>query len=182
MSRCTRRRHSSSAVRGAALAAAALCGMCLAAPLRAAQCSIQTTGLSFATYDPLAPAADTANGTVRLICSATKNIESRNGFSALLTLSAGSSGSYAARTLRTAADTLRYNLYLDAAYTTVFGDGSGGSLASTLCYRGSRRDPCGGSGLTSGTPHDVTVYGRIPAGQDVAPGGFIDNLIATVTF
>lgn len=169
-------------MRGAALAVVALCGMCLAAPLRAAQCSIQTTGLSFGTYDPLGPAADTANGTLRLTCSATKNNERRNGFSASIALSTGSSGSYAARTLRTAADTLRYNLYLDAAYTTVFGDGTGGSLASSLCYRGSRRDPCGGSGLASGTPHNVTVYGRIPAGQDIAPGGFIDNLVATVTF
>lgn len=182
MSHCTRHRFSSPVMRVAALALVALCGLCLAAPLRAAQCSIQTTGLSFGTYDPLAAAADTANGTLRVTCNATKNRERRNGFSATVTLSAGSSGSYAARTLRTATDTLRYNLYLDAAYTTVFGDDSGGSLASPLCYRGSRRDPCGGSGLASGTPHSVTVYGRIPAGQDVAPGGFIDNLVATVAF
>ncbi|HEX7112095.1 MAG TPA: spore coat U domain-containing protein [Mizugakiibacter sp.] len=182
MSRHKLRRLSSPMARCAVLTAIALGGMCLAAPLRAAQCSIQTSGLTFGTYDPLAPAADAANGTLRLTCNAIKNKEKRNGFSATVTLSAGSSGSYAARTLRTTADTLRYNLYLDAALTTVFGDGTGGSLASSLCYRGNRRDPCGGSGLTSGTPHNVTVYGQIPAGQDVAPGGFIDNLVATVIF
>ncbi|GAP66690.1 putative lipoprotein [Mizugakiibacter sediminis] len=163
---------------GAAVIACAL----LAMPARGAQCSFSTAGLGFGVYDPLAAGADTANGTLTVTCSARTGGERRNGFTATLSLSIGSSGSYAARTLRGGGDVLRYNLYLDAAYTTVFGDGSAGTLPMTLCYRGSRRDPCGGGGLTAGVAHSITVYGNLPPAQDVAPGSYADNLVATLTF
>lgn len=180
--RSSHRPSTSPRARCVACAVIAFCALCFGAPLWAATCSVSTTGLGFGVYDPLASTAATANGALTVTCSATKNNELRNGFWGLLTLSTGSSGSYAARTLRTATDTLRYNLYADAAYSTVLGDGSGGSQAQMLCYRGSRRDPCGGNGLNGGSPHNVTVYGQIPAGQDVGPGGFVDNLVATIAF
>lgn len=158
-------------------------GGLLASPLlHAAQCGFTTSGLAFGPYDPLAAGNDVASGSITVTCSALTGRERNRGFIATLALSTGSSGSYAARTLRSASDTLRYNLYLDAAYTTVFGDDTAGTQLVRLCYRGRRGDPCGGAGLAAGTPHTVPVYGRIPASQDVASGGFIDNLVATVSF
>jgi spore coat protein U-like protein len=41
--------------------------------------------------------------------------------------STGSSGTYALRTLRSGANVLNYNLYFDAAYTQVRGDGTNGT-------------------------------------------------------
>ena len=68
-------------------------------------------------------------------------------------------------------NTLNYNLYRDAARTTIWGDGSGGTSffqVSVLPLL-----------PTSGT---VTVYGRIPALQDAHTGSYSDSIVATITF
>jgi spore coat protein U-like protein len=83
-------------------------------------------------------------------------------------LSTGSSGSYAARTLRSGAFELPYNLYLDAARTQVWGDGSAGTFTD------------------SPNPGNVTrtipVYGRIPPLQDAAAGTYSDTIVVTFVF
>ena len=39
-----------------------------------------------------------------------------------------------------------------------------------------------GNAGQSGQPFTVPVYGRLPAGQDIGGGSYIDTLIETVTF
>jgi spore coat protein U-like protein len=67
---------------------------------------------------------------------------------------------------------LSYNLYMSAAYSNVWGDGSG---STTLIN--------GGALLSVGTTvTDCTVYGRIPAGQDSAAGSFLDTIVVTLNY
>jgi spore coat protein U-like protein len=78
------------------------------------------------------------------------------------------------RTLRSGANTLNYNLYFDAAFTQIRGDGTGGSQQ-------------GGATLTvsSGTRTASTtsvIYGQIPALQDPAAGSYADTIVVTLTY
>jgi len=149
---------------------------CAAFAAQAGDCTISTTPISLGTYDPLAGGAPLdSTGTVRVQCSATTILEGLFGVNVSIALSQGSSGSYAARTLRQApASTMQYNLYTSAARTTVWGNGSGGT------------GTVGGAvgGLFSGqpSPRNFTIYGRVPPGQDPRLGPHSDTITVTVTF
>ena len=67
-------------------------------------------------------------------------------------------------------DQLAYNLYLDAARTVVWGDGSGG----TSVYANAR--PPNNQWVT------VTVYARVGSGQDVTVGSYTDSIVATILY
>ncbi len=120
-------------------------------------CSVTSaTSLAFGTYDPFSTAAVLVSGFVRHRCA--KPALPR------ISLSAGSGASFAPRRMRSAIDVLAYNLYLDAACTQVWGDGSAGTREYIAVTQNA----------------DVPVYGRIPAGQDVSAGTYGD--VVTVTF
>jgi spore coat protein U-like protein len=87
-----------------------------------------------------------------------------------ISLSTGQSGTYSARALRKGAESLLYNLFLNPGLTSVWGNGSGG----TQIY--SRSRPPFNSDV------DLTVYGSVPAGQDVSSGSYSDTISATINF
>jgi spore coat protein U-like protein len=64
-------------------------------------------------------------------------------------------------------DLLNYNLFTDAARSAVWGDGTQGT--STLSSKVQRNKPW-----------VATVYGRIPAGQNVPVGLYSDTLTVTI--
>ncbi len=140
----------------AVLAAAAAPGAVLAAP----KCTFGTaSNLGFGPYDPIsAPAAD-GTSTLTYQCPPGQGVR--------ITLDAGSSGSFAARTMRLGVEVLRYNLYLDAARTTIWGDGSGGS------------SPGPGVTTRAGSTTTAWVFGRIDAGQDAVAGAYSDTIRVT---
>ena len=143
------------------LAAAAL----LASSPAYGACTASTTAVSFGTYDTLSPANDDSAGTVLADCNAGE----RN---LVVSISGGSSGSIAARTLRNGAITLNYNLYTTAARNVIFGDGVTGSTVVMNFVNSS-----------GGVRHyDATVYGRIPPLQAVGAGLYTDVVTVTVTF
>ena len=72
--------------------------------------------------------------------------------------------------MKKGAETLTYNLFRDAAFTTVWGDGSG----TTGQYQ------IGNPPNNTDVP--LTVYGRVPALQDVSAGSYSDTVIATINF
>src|SRR4029077_19262180 len=84
-------------------------------------------------------------------------------------ISRGSANSYD-RSMVSDHDKLRYNVYLDAAHTTVWGDGS-----SNTDYYLDRRPP-NDSAVT------VPIYGHIFPLQDVAAGNYVDVLEITILF
>jgi spore coat protein U-like protein len=132
-----------------------------AAPAFADNCSITTQPMAFGAYDPVTASAplDTT-GNVEVLCNQLNLV--------LVTLDQGS-GSYAQRTLRQAGEVLNYNLYTDAARSSVWGDGNYGTdFGFDLCFR---KTAC-----------DFTIYGRIPAAQDVGVGTYIDTIGVTIYF
>jgi len=133
----------------------------------ASHCSVSTNNYSFGNYDPMSPLPTNVTGTnlISVTCNG-------NG-SATITvdLSTGSSGVYFPSRQMTAAfttDVLKYNLYTSASLTTVWGDGSGGSGDVVIPY-------------AMGTSN-FTVYGQIPAQQNIGAGSYTDTITVTVTF
>ena len=136
------------------------------APARAdIRCSIKNvTPVSFSTYDVFGTSPQDAQGTVTYSCL---GVGPRT---VTIDLSSGSSGLFNPRTMMSTGNALPYNLVLDSACTTIWGDGSGGS----------RR--YGPFNPPNNTPVVVLIYGRIPPGQNVAPGSYVDAVTLTLNF
>jgi spore coat protein U-like protein len=152
---------------GQANAATATANLSVSATV-AATCSISTTALGFGAYDPVgANNASPLDGTGTVVVTCT------NGASAALTLGqgtnagTGSTDAVPVRRMKDAAGAfLTYSLYQDAGHATIWGNTPATSVAQT----------------GSGTAASVTVYGRVPAGQNVGSGTYTDTVVATVTF
>lgn len=124
------------------------------AQLSFCSCTVTATGISFGNYIPVDSASNNSSGTVRVQCTLLLALAG----SFTVDLSTGSSASYAQRTLRNGASILNYNLYLDAARSQILGNGTGGSSRITYNFA-----------ALLGVDQSFTVYGRIPAGQNVPP-------------
>ena len=139
---------------------ACACALALGSPLaRSAGCTVSTSGLNFGNYDVFSPLNDDITATVNVDCP------SDTAYS--IWLSSGS-GTFSSRTLRNGSLLLGYNLYLDPTHLTIWGDGSAGT--GTV------------SGTGTGSNIATTVYGRIPAGQNVSVGPYADVVTITVNF
>ena len=149
--------------------------LCLAPPCRAAttvNCTVSAGGIAFGIYNPLNTVANASTGTLKVTCNGS-GTGSAN-VTVNVSLSTGMSGSYATRRMFSGTNTLNYNIYWSTAYTQIMGDGSGGSFAGTA---GPFVVPAGGSNFATGT-----MYGLIPASQDVVPGSYADVITVTVTY
>jgi spore coat protein U-like protein len=62
---------------------------------------------------------------------------------------------------------LGYALYTDSGYSLIWDDIGGANV---------------NSGTGNGSAQNYTVYGKIPTGQYLAPGGYTDTVIATVSY
>jgi spore coat protein U-like protein len=134
-----------------------------ASPVRAACQVSNVSALAFGSYNVLSPTDKTITGSF--------NVRNCSGGARTYTatFSAGN-GTLAARALRSGVNTLGYNIYKDAAYTQILGSGSGGTATIANTNSG------------SGTGPTHTLYGLIPAGQDVPAGSYTDTLTITITF
>jgi spore coat protein U-like protein len=119
------------------------------------------TGLAFGAYDAIA-----VNRTTPLDTTGQLAYRCR-GVTALVTLSAGGGGSgFAPRRLQQGAQRLGYNLYLDAARTQIWGDGTAGTQ-TYLAPRGR---------------NTLVIYGRVFPGQTPPAGTYSDTIVATLNF
>jgi spore coat protein U-like protein len=153
----------------------ALLGAFAGAGARAAttvSCTVTAGSIAFGIYNPLATASNASSGSLRIDCSG-KGTGSAQ-VTANLTLSAGLSGSFATRKMFSGANTLNYNIFWSTAYNQIMGDGTGGSFGGSA---GPFTVPAGGTNSATGT-----MYGLIPASQDVAPGSYLDTIVVTVTY
>lgn len=124
-------------------------------------CTINATDMAFPARGVLASAV-TASSQITVRCT------NANAFS--VALNGGSvGGNVLARKMKhtTAADTVNYQLFQDAAYATIWGDASGGTPQA---------------GVGTGANQIFTVYGRVPAQPTPRPGVYRDVITATVTF
>ncbi len=125
-------------------------------------CTISAGALSFGAYNTLAVTAQDGTATLSVACT--------TGASAPIALGFGVNGTTTQRKLTDGAATpnlLSYDLYTDAAHTAVWGNTAG---TNDRAYTG------------TGAADTVTVYGRIPAGQNVPAGSYTDTVQATITF
>lgn len=130
-------------------------------------CSVSTTSVSFGTYDPTSAVPKDTSGTVAVNCTGLVSLFGSVEISA----SAGSSGDATQRTLRQGANSLNYNLYVDAARTVVFGNGTTGTQTITSPLNGL---------LIFG--QSSVIYGRIPARQRPAAGSYSDTVVITIVY
>lgn len=138
----------------------------LAAPAAQAaeanRCVVSVTPVQFGTYNPLLPGDTRTTGIVTYNCTQSRPIS--------IALSRGGASFYDRR-MGQVPNALRYNLYLDAAGTMVWGDGSGGSQA----YRDPAPPP--------DTNVSVPIYGRVPARQRQVHVGVVDDsLVVTINY
>lgn len=129
-----------------------------------ALCTGSTTPISFGNYNVFSPTPVTTMATLTVTCDEAPppNVTMQFGPSP-------TSGVHNPRQMKhaTLPDTLIYNIYTDAAGTTVWGDGTGGT---TVVVRK----------VTRGRPAVVSAYGVIPALQNVSAGAYGDVVTVTI--
>jgi spore coat protein U domain-containing protein, fimbrial subunit CupE1/2/3/6 len=128
----------------------------------APSCTISTTSVNFGSYNVFTGSATDSTGTVTIDCNG-------GAHNIVVTLSKGASSSFNPRTMTKGSEALSYNLFSDAARTSIWGDGSGGTSTYT-------------NANPPNAPFNVTVYGRVPAGQDVSAGVYSDTVSAVINF
>jgi spore coat protein U-like protein len=156
------------------LAALALLAFAPAA-LAAAVCTITSSTLAFGNYDVLDPAPTDSTTGITIICVRNPP-PAFETVSYTLTLSVGG-GTYANRTMANGANTIGYNLYTSPTMTpaTIWGDGTGGSTVVAASML-----PLSGQNRIRIATH--TIYGRIPARQDVRVGTYTGSVVLTMNY
>ena len=159
-----------------AVKAAITLWLCVTATNAAAtpSCNVSTPGLAFGSYDVFAVGATNGNATLTVSCDLNPPPGNAD-VSYTISLATGRSNSFVQRQMKSGANAFGYNLYTTNAYSVVWGDGTG----STTTVSGSMR-------LKNTNPSQSnthTVYGQIPALQDVAVASdYQDNVTVTVTY
>ena len=137
----------------------------LVAPLYGGNCRwiTEPAAMAFGTYSVF--------GTLNVASTSMYDLRCNPNTSGRVTLSTGGAGTFTPRTMASGGNTADYNLYLDAAGVTIWGDNSGGSVSYDVY---------------NGTPGDKTftdfIYGIVPFGQDLAPGTYTDTVFATLSW
>lgn len=122
-----------------------------------AECTMNVQSVIFGNYDVFDNTHLDGAGNVNVICDAASSYT--------ISLSPGN-GTFTNRVLLNSQNELIYNLFVDAARTIVWGDGTGSSTTV--------------SGTEADTNH--TVYSRIPARQNVQVGNYQDSVTITLVF
>jgi spore coat protein U-like protein len=125
------------------------------------QCSINVTNVNFGSYDVFNTTSTTSTGSITYDCS----LANPSPTSITIDLSQGNSSAYNSRQLRSVNDSLNYNLYLDAAGNSIWGDGT-----NSQNY------------INSALTGTVTIYGIIPARQNAKVGTYTDSITTTINF
>lgn len=130
-------------------------------------CTIDTTALAFANYDPVTGAASDGEAAVAVKCSrgAMTSITLGQGVNA----AAGSTDLVPARRMKNGSspETLSYALYQDPARTVAWGN----TAATGATYVPASREET-----------TIPVFGRIAGHQDVNDGEYTDVVVATIQF
>jgi spore coat protein U-like protein len=148
-----------------------LLGLLLGSPAMlhaASSCSLSSTGLSFGNFNLLDSAPRDSSSSLTVTCTGiTGEIVSYSLAAALLPAYSDT------RIMANGSYSLRYNFFVDAARTVVFGDGTHGSAL------------IGGGMTLSGSQNQAahTIYARIEGHQNVAPpGSYVDTVVLTISY
>ncbi len=128
------------------------------------QCTVTApTTLAFGNYDPV-----TANASTDLDAQTNISVACTKGTpSVWIGLNTGANAASGVRRMASGTERLTYEIYSDAPRSTVWGN----TLATGVSYT-----------AASKAAANLTVYGRVAPGQDVAVGSYTDTVVATVNF
>jgi spore coat protein U-like protein len=127
-------------------------------------CQVATTPLAFGAYDPVS-----VNATTPLDGTATTTLTCTRGSTAIIAINTGVNVSGTQRRVKSAANVFaNYDLYQNSGRTLAWASGTSALTAPAA---------------PSKSPVAFTVYGRVPAGQDVpAAATYSDTLTVTVNY
>ena len=127
----------------------------------ATSCTVSATGLNFGTYDVFSAFNTDSTGIITVSCTSPWPV---------VTISVGpsNSGGFNPRKMKNSSstNTLNYNIFTDSAMSSIWGDGTSGT--QTVIHSPNKKT----------VPE--TLYGRIPPGQDISAGLYIDTLTVTI--
>jgi spore coat protein U-like protein len=126
-----------------------------------AVCAVTAADLDFGTYS--SQNASPTAGTTLLRATCTPGTTYNIGLNA----GASSGATVNQRRMASGTNSLNYQLYSDSSHTTIWGNTTG-------------TDTVTGSGTGLEQPH--TVYGRIPATQNVPAGNYADTITVTIFY
>jgi spore coat protein U-like protein len=131
-----------------------------------AACNVGATNINFGIYDVFSSSPKDATGTISVDCD-----EAPPPIVVIRIGPSFSSGGFKPRQMKHTSrpDKLNYNLFIDSAMSVVWGDGTGGT--STVANK-----------VTKNKMWVSTLYGRIPAGQDVSVGTYSETVSVTITW
>jgi spore coat protein U-like protein len=129
----------------------------------AGTCIVAAIPVVFGLYDSLRHSDFVTVGMLHYRCSGSPSRLS-------IGLTAGGSGSFKYRRMGRGKEKINYNLYLDAANTEVWGDGTGGSQMYNVSF------PPGDTEVT------IPIYGRLFGNQNVSAGGYQDDVSVVATY
>jgi spore coat protein U-like protein len=124
-------------------------------------CIVSAGTLDFGNYNASSMSANTSTATIAVTCTNSTTYE------VALDAGGGSGGTTTTRRLSAGGDTLQYQLFRDSGYSQNWGNTSGSDVAA---------------GAGTGAAINLTVYGRIAAGQYRTPGAYTDTVTVTVTY
>ncbi len=123
-------------------------------------CVITTSPVVFGAYDPIVTnktAAVNLNGAIHITCT--------EGSTAAVSLDLGANAAGAVRNMTNGTSMMVYELYTATGRTVVW------NTTNTVAATG------------TGANQDLTVFGRLPAGQStVTAGNYADTVVATFNF
>jgi spore coat protein U-like protein len=125
-----------------------------------ANCTISAGALAFGAYDPVV-----TNAAADLDQTSTITVACTKGSTGTVSLNNGSNASGSTRRMKSGTDFLNYEMYSDSGRTTVW------NATNTVSYTAASKATTG-----------LTLYGRVPQGQDVPVGSYSDTVQATITF
>ncbi|HEY0634125.1 MAG TPA: spore coat U domain-containing protein [Gammaproteobacteria bacterium] len=139
----------------------------------AGSCAVAISNLTFPGYDVFNLAPTDTTGAVLVTCT-DDGLPGVLNIDISLTLSAGSSGTVSGRQMVQAgvSERLDYNLFRDAAATLLWGETPG--IDDYQIHK--LKVPKNGSVQST-----LSIFARIPPGQDVSAGGYSDSLVLTIS-
>lgn len=141
---------------------------------RSTRVALIFAGLALGPAAPAMAQTVTANlavgATVAKNCSISTTAVAFGRYDTRIDLGLGANASGTTCRMKGTTDFLTYQLYRNAARSTVWGSGAGGGGGRNIAAAPSR------------APRTFTVYGRIAGGQDVGAASYNDTVVATINF
>ena len=130
----------------------------------AINCTISTVGVAFGFYNVFNSTVLTSTGSVTICCTGV----GAGTDPVTVSLSKGNASSFQSRQMLRGIEPLSYSLFLDAGGSQIWGDGTAGTHQF--------------ASVSNNQPVTLTIFGRVPAGQDVSVGSYSDTIVATIDF